>query len=175
SWLGKDKLCDEQLDKYYITRVTRTSEREMMVLSKKPKDPSPGLRISLREGDKKRVTIVRIDESDNPIGEMVGLVGSNADTVQRLWAHVKRTIGDLIRHRAQLLAASLNGKSILELETPAPVAEVIVQSVAPLIRDMNRHSRTPGELQLKRDLGDGRREELFISHDEIIRKYSHLK
>jgi len=174
NWLGREKMVDENLDKYYVTRITRTTEREAIVLSKKARDPSASLRITFREGDNKRLTVQRLDESDQAASEPAVLGGADAEQVRRLWTEIKRTVGDLVGRRSKLLAATLNGKSILELDSPATVAVAIIQSVAPLVRDMLRHSRTPGELQLKRDLGDGRREELFISHAEVVRKWSEL-
>lgn len=175
NWLGKEKLRDEALDKMYVTRITRTSERHMFVLNKKPKEPSEGLKIVLREGDMKRITITRVDEDENAISDPATVDGSDAQLVKRLWRAMEETIADLVRHRHQLLAASMTGNRVTDLDTPAPVATAIIQSIAPLVRDMKRHSRTPGELQLKRDLGDGRREELFISEKEIVTKYAGLE
>jgi hypothetical protein len=174
NWLGRDKLKDFPLDKYFVTRITRTSERHQLILSRKPKDISEGLKISLREGDSKRVQVTRIDEEENELGTPAGLEGADAQLIKRLWRRIEETIADLVRHRHQLLAATLYGKRITELESPATIAVAIIQSIAPLVRDMKRHSRTPGELQLKRDLGDGRREELFIAEQEIIAKFQTL-
>lgn len=175
NWLGKEKLRDEALDKMYVTRITRTSERHMFVLNKKPKEPSEGLKVVLREGDMKRITITRVDEDENAISDPATVDGSDAQLVKRLWRAMEETIADLVRHRHQLLAATMTGNRVTDLDTPAPVATAIIQSIAPLVRDMKRHSRTPGELQLKRDLGDGRREELFISEQEIVTKYAGLE
>ncbi|RLB64843.1 MAG: hypothetical protein DRI90_03595 [Deltaproteobacteria bacterium] len=174
NWLGRSQVRDEHLDRYYITAVTRTTERECLVLQKKPRDPSPGLRISLREGDKKRVTIVRLDEQGTQLGEPAALHGMDATLLTRLWERVVDTIIDLVPLRSKLLAASLYGKPVVDLDTPATIAVAIIAAVAPLVRDMQRHSRTPGELQLKRDLGDGRREELFINQTDLLDKLAKL-
>ncbi len=174
NWLGREKLQDVALEKYFVTRITRTSERHQLILSKKAKEISDGLRISLREGEIKRITIQRIDEDENAIGEAASIDNQEAQLIKKVWRKIEETIADLVRHRHQLLAATLYGKRITELESPATVAVAMIQSVAPLVRDMKRHSRTPGELQLKRDLGDGRREELFISAREIVAKYQVL-
>lgn len=37
NWLGKEKMLDENLDKHFVVRVTRTSERHAIILSKKSK------------------------------------------------------------------------------------------------------------------------------------------
>jgi hypothetical protein len=175
NWLGREKLKDFPLEKYFVTRVTRTSERHQLILSRKPKEQSDGLKITLREGDTKRVQIIRIDDEEAPVGTPATLEGEDAQVVKHLWRRIEETIADLVRHRHQLLAATLYGKRITDLDTPATIAVAMIQSIAPLVRDMKRHSRTPGELQLKRDLGDGRREELFISESEIVQKYQTLQ
>ncbi|MCA9625032.1 MAG: hypothetical protein KC731_38670, partial [Myxococcales bacterium] len=173
-WLGKEKVRDEPLEKYFITRITRTSDSHMFVVSRKPKDPSEGLKFVLRDGEQKRITVVRIDEDDQPVGDVVPLSGDEARLIARIWQTIEETIADLVQHRHQLLAASMFGTRVTELETPAPIATAIIQSIAPLVREVKSHSRTPGELQLKRDLGDGRREELFIDEAEIVERYAGL-
>jgi hypothetical protein len=173
-WFGREKLRAVNLDRYYITRVTRTTEREALVLSRRAKEPSAGLRIVLREMERKRVTVQRIGADEQALGEPMALEGLDAVMVQRLWSRVEDTVADLVAHRSQLLQASLYGKAVHDLDTPATVSVAVISAVAPLVRDMQRHSRTAGELQLKRDLGDGRREELFIAHEDLVRKWSRL-
>jgi len=174
NWLGREKLQDVHLEKYYVTRITCTAERHQLILSKKPKEPAGGLKISVREGDSSRVLVTRIDDDENALGSPAALEGADGQLVKQLWRRVEETIADLVKQRHRLLAATLHDKRVIELDTPATVAVAMIQSVAPLVRDMKRHSRTPGELQLKRDLGDGRREELFISEAEIVAKYQVL-
>jgi hypothetical protein len=172
---GKEKMRDEALEKLFITRVTRTTEREALILGKKAKEPSEGLRLSLREGEVSRITVIRVDENENPTGEAHVLQGKDAGTAQRLWAQVVETVMELVEYRSKLLQVAMYGKPVTELESPATVALAMIQSVAPLVRDLARHSPSSTELALKRDLGDGKREELFISYKEIIDKYDQLK
>ncbi len=175
NWLGKEKMLDENLDKHFIVRVTRTSERHALILSRKAKEPSDMLRLSLREGEVKRTTVQRIDDDENAIGEALTLTGQDAQQVKRLWRQIEESVCDLVHYRSQLLAATLYNKRVTEIESPSTIAVSLIQSIAPLVRDLKRHSRTPGELQLKRDLGDGRREELFIDEKEVTGKISILK
>ncbi len=174
SWLGKEKMLDENLDKHFITRITRTSERHALILSKKAKEPSDMLRLSFREDEVKRLTVQRIDDDENPVGDALTLTGEDAQQVKRLWRQVEESICDLVHYRSQLLAATLHNKRVTEIESPATIAVSVIQSIAPLVRDLKRHSRAPNELQLKRDLGDGRREELFIDQRDVTGKYGSL-
>ena len=43
----EEKVRQEQLDRYYLTRVTRTHDRSAMILSRKGNQPSEGLQIQL--------------------------------------------------------------------------------------------------------------------------------
>jgi hypothetical protein len=65
-------------------------------------------------------------------------------------------------------AATLRSVPVHEIVHPEVIAEVIIDSVAPLVREMARRSSTEGELGLKRYLGDGRREELFMRYEELL-------
>jgi len=174
SWLGKEKMKEEMLDRLFITKITRTSERHAFELGRKPREASAGFRFVMREAGRKQPTVQRLDAGGSPIGETVTLTQLDALKLKRLWREIEQSVADLVIHRARLLASTFHQQRVTELPTPIKVAMVIIQSVAPLVRDMAAHSRTPGELQLKRDLGDGRREELFVSAHEITKKYAHL-
>ena len=45
--------------------------------------------------------------------------------------------------------------------------EQLVQVIAPMVREIAAHSLSPEELVLRRMLGDGRREEIFITKTEL--------
>src|SRR5690606_1167786 len=50
----------------------------------------------------------------------------------------------------------------------------MLMSLAPIVREIRVRSRVPGELVLKRDLGDGRREEVFIPRRDLESKFEVL-
>jgi hypothetical protein len=70
--------------------------------------------------------------------------------------------------------ASLENKALKDVERPGLLAEKIIASVAPIVREMRRKSSSAQEIVLKRDLENGRREELWVSRDEIVSKYAGL-
>lgn len=165
---------DEHLDRYFVTHVTHTPERIAMTLSKSAREPSEGLEIQIRTGDRGGLCVMPVDAEGRPAGEVIELVGEAAAIVQRIWERVETTIADLLWYRKELRVATLQGTPIKNLRHPADIARIIVESIAPVVRDLRRHSRSSTELTLKRDLGDGRREELFIPHHEILAKLSGL-
>jgi hypothetical protein len=81
---------------------------------------------------------------------------------------------ELIGRRSELVTATLHGQPIDSLEQPAALAEEVLASVAPLVREMRLRSRVPGELVLKRDLGGDRREELLVPRRALCARFADL-
>jgi hypothetical protein len=50
------------------------------------------------------------------------------------------------------------------------IAAAIVRALAPHVREIAARTTTPRELALKRELGDGCREELFITYDTVLER-----
>jgi hypothetical protein len=170
---GGSKVKDIRLDKYFVTQVTHTTERASLVLSETSKDGAPGIEILLRGPNPTgAATATPIDADGKQNGEIAVLTGNAAQAVQRLWERVESTIADLVWFRRALRSATFEGGSVSEHRYPALIAKRIIEATAPLVREMREHSRTPGELALKRDLGDGKREEMFISHSDVSRRYA---
>lgn len=80
----------------------------------------------------------------------------------------------LVRKRVRLAQALLEGSPLNEIQSPARVAQLLIGVMAPYVREMGRRSPVAGELVLKRQVEDGRREELFISIHELTDKFATL-
>lgn len=172
-WFGSPKLRDVSLDRYFVTKVTFTSQKASLVLSRSAKEPSPGIEITIRGSNPTGAsTATDVDPNGKPIGEPAVLGGAGAAVVQQLWERIEATIADLVWYRRAVRSATFEGTPVGELRYPALLAKRIVEEIAPFVRELRQHSRSPGELALKRDLGDGRREELFITHDDVSRRYA---
>ena len=50
----------------------------------------------------------------------------------------------------------------------------LLQQLTPLARTIRERSRMSGELVLKRDIGDGRREELFVPRATLAQQFARL-
>jgi hypothetical protein len=61
-----------------------------------------------------------------------------------------------------------------QIGDPALIGQAILAQLATLIRHTRQKSRVPGELIVKRDVGDGRREELFIPRAALERRFATL-
>jgi len=54
------------------------------------------------------------------------------------------------------------------------LAERLILAVSPMVHKIASHSRSPGELVLRRMLGEDRREEIFVTTAELAKRWSAL-
>lgn len=90
--------------------------------------------------------------------------------VERLDA-AARSLGD---NRASLVSVAIDGKPLAEHGHPRVLAERLMIAIAPTVQQIAQHSRSPGELVLRRLLGDSRREEIFVPVAELLRRFDGL-
>ena len=69
-----------------------------------------------------------------------------------------------------MTTATFDGKPLREIEEPAAIATKLINVLAPMVQEIARRSGAPGELVLRRDLGEGRREEIYITKAELQRE-----
>ena len=88
----------------------------------------------------------------------------------RLWNRVVDSTHDLGMRRQSMTTATFDGKPLREIEDPAAIATKLINVLAPIVQEIARRSGAPGELVLRRDLGEGRREEIYITKAELNEK-----
>lgn len=169
----KVRVRAESLDKWLLTEVTHTPARDAIRLSK-PGKTAESLDIVLRQTGQSGVVISVIGPEGVAEDEPITVGAEDAIGLGQLWSQIEALIPELCSHRSTLVSAHLDGMSIPELPRPADLAELVLSSIAPVVREMRLRSRVPGELILKRDLGDGRREELYVPRGDLQRKFEPL-
>ncbi len=175
-WLRRHpRLKTKQIHRYYITEAEVSPNRESFVLRRHYKKPSAGFEVVIRDGEKtQQPTLIRIEPDGRSTGMPLTLSGNSADALERLWSHIDDDLAELRNFRCDLLHAEFDGMAIERMENPSELAEAILGSLAPVIREMRLRSRVPGELVLKRDTGDGRREEVFVPRAALEAKFADL-
>jgi len=175
-WLRKHpRIKTKQIHRYYITEAEVSPDRESFVLRRHYKKPSAGFLVVIREGEKtQQATLTRLEADGRSSGMPLTLSGDSADALERLWNHIDDDLAEIRNFRCDLLHAEFDGTAIERIEEPAELAEAILGSLAPIIREMRLRSRVPGELVLKRDTGDGRREEVFVPRRALEAKFADL-
>lgn len=162
----------ESLDGYEIIAVDGTPSHQRLLL--RPLKGRGRLVLSLRDPERPAPLALRQDDDGRVVGDVCTLSAADAEAVSLLWSRVAENAPALIAARSALVSVALGGRSLELLERPAPLAEAILESLAPLVREMRLRSRVPGELILKRDLGGDRREELFVPRAALQRRFETL-
>jgi len=159
-----------KLDKLFIAEVARSSERALITLRKGPRSGT-GYELEVMLGEH-RVLLRRLGEDGSPEvnAELIELSGEDLVHVERLWNRIAETSGDLQTRRQTMTSASFDGKSLREHEEPQEILTRLINVVSPVVQEIARRSGAPGELVLRRDLGEGRREEIYITKAELHEK-----
>ncbi len=166
--LRKPRPTPEPLDPMFVTAVLLTTERATLSLRKSESKPSEGIDFLLH--DDGTVTATKVDKKGYPIAPDEKLVGDDAASARRIWTRVVATISNLLENRKRITTATFGGVPCSEVARPAAIAQAVIASIAPLVREIARRAGTPRELALKRVVADGCREELFVSYETVLER-----
>lgn len=164
-WLRKEvKLRAQRLDKEFITAVV-SNDSETMIQLRAAADgtgvgfdltvPESGVRVSLRRvGEATEWPPFELDETDS-------------SKIRELKEKILAAAADLMHARRGLVEVALGDKPLGEQRDPKVIVERLVAEMAPVVREITKRSLAPTELVLKRQTGDGRREEIFVSRRDL--------
>jgi hypothetical protein len=170
-WLSKRvAVAPVKLDKLVVTEVAMASDRSLITIRKGPRSGS-GFQLEVTSEAQPKATLRRLGEDGSPTPDpVIQLEGEDAVHVMRLWNRVTDSTHDLAMRRQAMTTGSFDGKLLKEIEDPSTVANKIINVLAPIVQEISRRSGAPGELVLRRDLGEGRREEIYITKAELNEK-----
>lgn len=168
-WLKKsDKLVVHKLGRYHVVSVTVGPQ--VTVQLRASADPSaagfavtshPNGDLSLESIGGGQPRELAIDDRHRPGMRLL---------TEKLEA-AARSLGD---SRSGLVSIEIDSKPLSEHGHPRVLAERLVLAVAPTVQNIAKHSRSPGELVLRRLLGGNRREEIFVPIPELLRRLDGL-
>ena len=167
---GKAKPAPIDLGKYVIVAFESGVSERVLTLKEQANKASPGLRFAL--GDRSS-TWVSISAAGDAEGDPTGLDLEDVDQVRRLVDATDTALAGLTKSR-RLVDLSLSGHHIAELTEPRMVPFELLAQLTPYARTIRERSRMSGELVLKRDIGDGRREELFVPRATLAQQFVRL-
>lgn len=110
---------------------------------------------------------------DRDDGESFQLAPSDAANVARLVRGIAAGATDVGTRRRAMTEATLKGRALGE-QDPAQACTNIVRLVAPFTRELLRRSGAPGEIVLRRNLGSGHRDEVFVTTAELLEQIATL-
>ncbi len=174
SFLRRKAVGSQRLHKYYIVEAEHSPERSAFELRRHHNKPSEGFSVVMRQEDQALPRITRLAADGSKVGHTLTISGDSAVALDALWQQIEKGLHDLRRHRDTLVGGTFAECSLGVTEEPAELAEAVLGTIAPIVREMRLRSRVPGELILKRDTGDGRREELFVPRAQLEAKFAPL-
>jgi hypothetical protein len=170
-WLSrKTELTATKLDRMFITEASLGDMQSLVKLRKAP-DSGSGYQLSVNLEREPR-TVLQLLKEDGTLGSEPALALGNEDgaAVLGLWRRLADSMQDLFARRQAMLSAEFDERPLRDVDAPRQVAERIVQDLAPLTIEIARRSGAPGELVLRRDLGEGRREETYATKSDLREK-----
>ncbi|HUJ57352.1 MAG TPA: hypothetical protein VLX92_02630 [Kofleriaceae bacterium] len=168
--LGKAKPAPVDLGKYVMVAYERTRDEHVVTLKEKADKASQGLRFTIGETG---ATWQSISAAGDAETEANPLDSEDVDGIRRLCDGAAAALKD-IQVRRTLTDLSLGGQTLAELPEPRIVPMEVLAQLTPLARTIRERSRVHGELVLKRDIGGGRREELFVPRAQLSQHFAKL-
>ena len=161
-----------RLDKLFVSEVSLSEEKSTICLRKSPTSGG-GYLLEIISGPPPQVTIATLGEDGLPIETARALDDNDYVSGLRLWSKLAPSTHGLNR-RQSMLSATINKRPLQEHETPETTGLRMIQLLAPVLKEIALRSHEPGELVLRRDLGGGRREELYATKAELFEKIKGL-
>lgn len=168
--LGKAKPAPVDLGKYVMVSFEKTAAERVITLKEKPDRASQGLRFTVGDHG---ATWQSLSPAGDAESEANPLDIEDVDGIRRLGEGANKALKDLTQHRT-LLDVTLGSQALAQLAEPRVVPMEVLNQLSPLARTIRERSRMSGELVLKRDVGGGRREELYVPRAQLASKFAKL-
>ncbi len=173
-WLNKEvRNRPQRLDRLYLTGLSVHPSESVVRLRSAQDGTGAGFDI-LIPNEPSRVQLVRVTEGGASPDAIHNVVGEDAAKLQALRDSLATMAGELADHKKSLRTASMGGTPFGNLASPRVLVDQILASIAPTVHEIAKRSLAPGELVLKRLVGDSRREEVFVSKKELWQKVEPL-
>jgi hypothetical protein len=156
-----------KLDRLFVSEVALSDEHALLLLRKGPRSGS-GYQLEVSSEGAPKAILRHLSEEGSPMpDEPLELSGEDGVHVLRLWSRVLDSTRDLEMRREAMREATFDGKPLREIDSPREVCERLVMVLTPIVQEIGHRSGAPGELVLRRDVGEGRREEVYITKAEL--------
>lgn len=170
-WLKKgDKLVPHKIGRFHITRVVAGADVSVRVRS--VGDQQDAFAFELTTDHNGEIRIDRLGGAST--ARELGIDDEHQPKVRALTDKLAAAARALASHRTSVVSVEVDGTPLANHAQPRVIAERLIAAVAPTVIRIARHSRNPGELVLRRMLGDDRREEIFITTAELQKKIDTL-
>jgi hypothetical protein len=173
-WIHKEiRLRPQHLEKHHVVELLLKSGGDRLKLRASPDGKGPGFDV-LYEGDGAAPRLVRVDDEEKGV-ETFDVEEADRPKLLTLRDRLAAATSELAGHRKAVIEAKLEGESLRTHTQPSLVVERLIATLAPEVQEIAARSQSSGELVLRRLLGGDRREEIFLSKQELKVKLEPLK
>ena len=166
-WLHKEiKLRPQHLDKHHVAAFSVAAAGDTLKLRSAPDGSGAGFDIVFGAADGS-VRLFRVGEGETREDPPFDVEKADLPKLFTLRERLVAAGTALTRHRKALTEAKLDGEPLRGHAQPSLVAERLIIAMTPVVQEIASRSQSPGELVLRRLIGDDRREEIFLSKQEL--------
>jgi hypothetical protein len=166
------KVRTHRRDRLYLTELALAPAEAFMGLRSAPDGTGEGCNVWLhREAQAVRVEWIQT-EGRTP-DSACDVDGEEGDKLRSLHAELAALVAEIAQSKRPPVSVKMDDTPIHEHETAA-IIERLIANIAPQVAEIARRSRAPGELVLRRRLDDNRREEVFLSKGDLLKKIAQL-
>ena len=163
-WLHKEvKMRAHHLEKHHLTELGIGAAGTTVKLRLAPDGTGPGFDVTFA-GQAAPVRVVRVDQHEN---EAFDAADGDVPKLRALREKLAAAAAELGKHRKAVVEAKMDGVLLRDHGKPALIVERLIDTIAPVVQEIAARSQSVGELVLRRLLGGGRREEIFLSTQEL--------
>jgi hypothetical protein len=158
------------LDKHALVAYERNAGHTTLIVRETAQKPSPGYRFT---EDGTTWIAVPIDHNSEVQGGELAMTPEDAAGLASLASAAAAAI-DGFKAARTLRELRLANQHVDTHPQPRVVIDSILAALTPLARSLREKSKVAGELVLKRDIGDGKREEIFVPRAQLAAKFNQL-
>jgi hypothetical protein len=172
-WLHKErKMRPQRLEKLHVIELELGAKESFIKLRAGADGSGPGFDV-LVSAEGPRVSLIRVAERESP-DPPFDVEEPDAGNLLALLQKFEAPAKALAAHRKALVQASLDDRPLRDHDSPTVLVERLVHAIAPVVREIALRSPSSTELVLKRLVGGGRREEIFVAKSELREKLDRL-
>ncbi len=176
AWLKKEPVVDTlRIDDAVLTEVVDDDDACSFRLIKHTGNGSDGLQVKVKKGRNGGIAITRAGEGAPETSVPDEVVNpSDSENLLEFYRLLKNHVIELYRTRGDLASVSIDGTEVVGGRLVGDLVQRLVRYLAPTILEIDARSPAPLELCLKIEHDGGRREEIYIQKEDLVRQIGKL-
>ncbi|HUU03218.1 MAG TPA: hypothetical protein VM425_17425 [Myxococcota bacterium] len=176
AWLKKEPVIDTlRIDDAVLTEVVDDDDACSFRLVKRTGNGNDGLHVKVKKGRNGGIVITRTGDGELQTAVPDEVVNpSDSENLLEFYRQLKTHILELYRTRGDLASVSIEETEVVGGRLVGDLIQRLVRYLAPTILEIDARSPAPLELCLKIEHDGGRREEIYIQKEDLVRQIGKL-